>query len=640
MFDLFRSRDKAVRILLTVILGLVALSMVTYLIPGSGMSYGSNDANVIAKVGDQAITVQDAQRVITNMMRGRQVPPEILSVYAPQLINTMIKDRAMIYEAKRLGFQVNDAEVAKAVHDSLPPQLFQDGKFNKDLYVAALAEQGMTPAQFEGQVAEQTLMNRLRDLIAAGVVVSPREVENEYRKRNEKAKVDYVLIPQDKYKTEAQVSDADAKAYFDKHRSDYQIPQKKSLAVLEIDPNVVQNEINPTEADLHNLYQMNIESFRAPESVNIRHILLKTDGKNDAQVKAKIDDIRNQLLKGADFAEMAKKYSEDPGSKDKGGLYENVVHGQMVKEFDAAAFSLPVKQISEPVKTSYGYHLLQVEAKNPARVKPFEEARAQLLADYRQKRLNAVLQTAEDKMVAALRKDPAHPEKAAAEAKAQLFNVPSYAPGDPIPGIGVSKEVDEAVVALKKGEVSAPVVLQGNRIVVAVATNVEPAHPATFEEVAAQVKTKLADEKLKQLISAKATELLAKAKSAGDLKKAAKELGLEVKSSEEFNRSGAIEGVGGASTFEDAFSKPVGTVLGPFPAQHTEVVAQVTGRVEPNMAEFPNQRDNIRETLKNSKIRERQEVFAAGLQKRLEEEKKIKVNNDVLKSLIASYSRS
>src|SRR6516162_10022129 len=218
MFDLFRSRDKAVRILLTVILGMVALSMVTYLIPGSGMSYGSNDANVIAKVGDQAITIQDAQRVITNMMRGRQVPPEILSVYAPQLINTMIKDRAMIYEAKRLGFQVNDAEVAKAVHDSLPPQLFQDGKFNKDLYVAALAEQGMTPAQFEGQVAEQTLMNRLRDLIAAGVVVSPREVENEYRKRNEKAKIDYVLIPQDKYKTEAQVSDADAKAYFDKHR--------------------------------------------------------------------------------------------------------------------------------------------------------------------------------------------------------------------------------------------------------------------------------------------------------------------------------------------------------------------------------------------------------------------------------------
>jgi peptidyl-prolyl cis-trans isomerase D len=641
MFDLFRSRDKAVRILLTVILGVVALSMITYLIPGSGMGGGSADTNIVATVAGEPITAQEAQQLISNMMRGRNLPPEILAIYAPQLINTLIKERAMAYEAKRLGFQVSEAETAKAVHDALPPQLFQDGKLvSKDLYVSVLAEQGLTVQQFEKQAADQVLVNRLRELISAGVVVSPREVENEYRKRSEKAKIDYVLMPQDKYKAGVQVSEEEARTYFAKHRTDYQMPERKALAVVEIDPANLQSELEPAEADLRRLYQSSMDSFRSPESVTLRHILLKTDGKNDAQVKAKIEDLEKQLKAGGNFSELAKKYSEDPGSAAKGGVYENVVRGQMVKEFEAAAFSLAPGQISQPVKTAYGYHILQVIEKNAPRLKPFEEAKAQLTAEYKSKKMNQVLQTAEDKAVSDLRKDPNHPEKAAEDSKGQLFNVASYAPGDPLPGAGPSKEVDQAVIGLKKGEVSQPVVLAGNKIVIAVATSVTPAHPSAFEEVSSQVKTKLAEEKLKQLISDKASELAAKAKASGDFKKAAKEMGLEVKVSEAFTRSGAIEGVGSGSTFEDAFTKPVNTILGPYPAQSTVVVAQVTGHEEANMADFPVQRDSLRETLRNSKGREREAIFSNGLEKRLEQEKKIKVNNDVLKNLIANYSHS
>ena len=278
--------------------------------------------------------------------------------------------------------------------------------------------------------------------------------------------------------------------------------------------------------------------------MKVRHILLKSDASNDKEIKGKIDDLEKQLKSGADFAELAKKYSQDPGSAAKGGDLDWVTRGQTVKEFEAAAFSLPVNQISEPVKTTYGYHILEVMEKQPARTIGFEEARPVLLGLYRQRKVNDLLQNAEDKAVAALRKDPAHPDQAAAESHAQIFNVASFAPGDPLPGVGMEKEVDTAVTSLKKGQISPPIVLKGNKIVIVDVVNVTPARPAEFEDVQGQIRTKLNGDKLQQVLTAKANELLAKAKTAGDLKKAAKEMGLEVKSPDAFTRNGAVEGAG------------------------------------------------------------------------------------------------
>src|ERR1051325_4303429 len=349
MFDLFRSRDKAVRILLSVILGIVALSMVTYLIPGGWLNgnAGPTDSNVVATVGEYTVTTQETQRVLSNMLRGRNLPPEVPTMYAPQLINNLIGERAMAYEAKRLGFHVSEADTAESIRHSLPPQLFKDGKLvSKDLYSQVLAEQGMSIEQFESEAAQQVLISRLRDYIAAGLVISPLEVEQEFKKRNEKAKIDYVMLPTSKYSGEAQASEADAKAYFDKHRAEYQIPEKKSLAVLVIDPANLQNEIHPSDAELQALYRTTMDKFQVPERVKVRHILLKSDATNDKEKKAKIDDLEKQLKAGADFAELAKKYSQDPGSAAKGGDLDWVVRGQTVKEFEAAAFSLPLKQIS------------------------------------------------------------------------------------------------------------------------------------------------------------------------------------------------------------------------------------------------------------------------------------------------------
>jgi peptidyl-prolyl cis-trans isomerase D len=645
MFDLFRSRDKAVRILLGVILGVVALSMVTYLIPGGWLGNGSstNDSGVVATIGDTAITEREARKAVGAMLNNRQLPPEILNMYAPQIINNLIGEKALAYEAKRLGFQASGEDIAEAERHSLPAQFFKDGKLIQEYFDQALREQDITPEQFEAQAAQQVVVGRLRDYVAASVVISPLQVEQEYRKRNEKTKVDYVLMPTAKYQAEAQASDAELKAYFDKHRAEYNIPEKKSLAVLVVDPAAVQNEIQPSDADLKKLYDRFPEKYRVAERVKVRHILLMVpkDASEDQkkQIKTKIDDLEKQLKAGGDFAELAKKNSQDPGSGSKGGDLDWVVRGQTVPEFEAAAFSLPINEISQPIKTTYGYHILQVQAKEQARVIPFEEAKVQLLAQYRDQKMNDLLQAAEDKAVVALRKDPAHPDKAAADSHAQLFNVPAYSAGDPIPGVGMEKEFDSALIGLKKGQVSQPVVLKGNKIVIGDVMDIMPARPAAFEDVQGQIRTKLNADKLQDVLNAKAKDLLAKAKAdGGDLKKAAKEMGLEVKSPDAFTRNGAVEGAGGASTFADAFSSPVGALIGPYAAQGSVVVAKVVEHQEANMAEFPTQRDGIRDELRNMKAREREEIFSTTLRKRLEQEKKIKINNDVVKRIIETYT--
>src|ERR1035437_3056615 len=144
MFDLFRSREKSVRILLGALLLLVALSMLTYLVPSYGTGSNTSDM-VVAEIGkDDVITLPEVQTLIQNTVRGRQLPPEILPNYVPQIVDQMVTDRALAYEAARLGFQVTDADLVETIRQSVP-SLFQDGRFvGKDAYAAMLAQQNIT----------------------------------------------------------------------------------------------------------------------------------------------------------------------------------------------------------------------------------------------------------------------------------------------------------------------------------------------------------------------------------------------------------------------------------------------------------------------------------------------------------------
>jgi peptidyl-prolyl cis-trans isomerase D len=639
MFDLFRSRDKAVRYLLSAVLLLVALSMVTYLVP----NYGSGDPaqdTVVAQIGKETITMRDAQLAIQSVLKGRSVPPEMVSLYVPQVIDQMITERTLAYQAHQLGLKVSDDDTFNVIRINMP-QLFPDGKFvGRDTYAAVLAQQNLSIPEFEGDTARQILVNRLRQVVVEGTVVTPAEIQQEFRRRNEKVSIEYVKLSPEKLKSEVQVTPAEIKDYFDKNRMMFPVPEKRSVAILVIDQAKLEQGLNPSDAELRKAYDADKDKFRTPERVKIRHILLKTSGKpaeEDAKMKAKADDLLKQIKGGADFAELARKNSEDPSSAVKGGDLDWVVRGQTVKPFEDAAFSLKPKETSNVVKTEYGYHIIQVLDHEQARLKSFDDVKAQLSDEYRKQRVNQSLQDLMDRTQAALKKDP--PEKVAKDMNfAPPIVAQNIAPGDPLPEIGVNKEFEQSIAGLQKGEVSQPVSLPQNRIAMAVVTAVAPTHPASFEEAQDRIRKTLEQQKADQLISKRADELLAKANASnGDLAKAAKSMGLEVKTPGPVDRSGAVEGLGQASYISPAFTKPDGAVFGPITLSDGRVIVKVISHIAPDMSQLEAQRSGVRDELKSKKARERNELFEAGLREQLIKEGKVKIHQDVVNRLVANY---
>jgi peptidyl-prolyl cis-trans isomerase D len=639
MFDLFRSRDKAVRILLGALLVVVGFSMLTYLVPSYNSGASSNDV-VVAEVGKESITLPEIQRLIQNTMRGRQLPPEILPTYVPQMVDNMINERALAYEAERLGFEVTDAQIAEAIRTYVP-NLFQDGRFlGKEAYASMLSQQNLTIPEFENDMRRQMLIARLRAVALEGTVVTPQEIEQEYRKRNEKMKVEYVKLTADQYKNESQPTTDEMQRYYEANKAGFTTPERKTLAVLIADQAKIEQSVNVSDAELQRAYTQNQSQFRIGESVKVRHILLKTQGKppaDDAKIKAQAEDLLKQVRAGANFGELVKKYSEDPGSVNTGGEYTVQKNGQMVPEFESAAFSMKPGE-SGIVKTTYGYHIMQVMQHDPARLKSFEEVKPMLATEYKKQRVNDIMQQISDKAQTMLQKDPMHPEKVAADLNMQLVRVDGYENGKPIPEIGVSAEFDQSIAGLKKGEVSQPVALSPTKIGLAVALDVAPARASTFAEAESAVRDEIVRKRASTAVQNHAKELIDKAKAmGGDLAKAAKSMGLEVKTSDAISRTGAVEGLGSATYVQEGFKLPDGSVFGPVATPDSTIVAKVISHSAPDQSKFAEQRSAIRDELKGQKGRDREALFEASLRESLVKAGKIKIHEDVINRLISQY---
>jgi peptidyl-prolyl cis-trans isomerase D len=633
-----------VRILLGALLGVVALSMLTYLVPNYSNGSSSSSDLVVAEIGKETITLPDMQRMIQMTIRGRQLPAEILPTYIPQMVDQMVTERAMAMEAERLGFQVSDADVADLIRQTIP-SLFPDGKFvGKETYAGMLAQQNMTIDQFEADLKRQVAITRFRDIAMEGTVVTPAEIEAAFRKKNEKIKVEWVKVTADKYKAESQPTAQDLRDFYNANAQRYTVPEKKNLTVLVADEAKMEAGLNVTDADLQRAYDQNKEAFRTPERVKARHILLKTSGKpaEDAAVKTKGENLLKQIRAGGDFAKLAKENSEDPGSAANGGnLGDWITHGQMVQEFDKAIFQLKPGEISDLVKTQYGYHIVQTLEKQEAGMRSFAEVKAELGTQYKKQKANEMMQQASDKAQSALQKDPQHPEKVAADLNMQVVKVPNFMAGGAIGDMMPSGDFDQAVTPLKKGEVSQPVTVN-NKVVLAVVDDVVPGHPSSFEEVQNQIRDSIVANRSSAAVQKHATELVEKAKAmGGDLAKAAKSMGLDVKTSGDVDRSGSIEGLGTASYITEGFGRPDGTVFGPIglPDGGTAVM-KVISHSGADLSQLPAQRNAIRDEIKTQRARDRNTLFENGVKDMLIKQGKIKIHQDVINRLIANYRTS
>ena len=640
MFDFFRSRDKNVRIVLGVLLGFVALSMVAYLVPGGpgGPSMAGNDT-VVAEIGDKKVTLQEVQRTLQGALRGKQFPTEMLQNYIPVLVDQMIAERAVAYQADRMGFTVSEEELGNSLRSMLGSIL--QGGFDKDRYTAFLAQQNMTVAEFEGNVRTQMLLTKLRNIVLEGVVVTPDEIEGEFRRRNEKVKLDYILFNSDSLKKDVKLTPEDIQKFFATSRAAFRIPEKRSFEVLVANEEKIGASITLGDDVLRAAYGANIDRYRNGERVMGRHILLMTQNKSadDAKkLEVKIGDLLKQIRAGADFAELAKKNSEDPGSAPKGGDLGWISKGQMVPNFEATAFSLKKGEISNVIKTEYGFHIVQVTDREDARVKPFEEVKAELATETKKKQVFERMQSASEQARAALAKSPGSAAQIAQQFNLNHYVVQNATGNDPVQEIGINAEFGGSMFGLQKGGVTPLVTAPGNKIAFGVLTGIAPSRNAELAEVEAQVREQLTSVKARELLVGKTAEAArSMAAAGGDFAKLAKSLGGEVKTTADFGRDGAADGLGDAAYFAEAFVKPVGAILGPISMMEQLVIVRVNSKVEADLGKLAAEREAMVGALKGRKSQERKDLFEEGLVHRLIDQGKIKINTDAIKKLQSSY---
>ena len=640
MFDLFRSRAKAVRYLLGGLLGIVALSMVVTLIPGYGTP-SANQEQVVAEVDNEQITTRQVQALVQNVLRSKRVPQEMIQHYVPQMIDQMITERAIAFQAKRMGFRVTDEDVANAIRSMLP-QMLGPGDFNPTLYAQYLQQQGLTVNEFEKNIRTNLLLLKLQNLALEGTIVTPQEVEQEYHRKNDKVKVDYVAWTPKDLRSQVNVTPDEIQTFYKQNQSEFRTPERRSFHLLVADEAKIGASIEASEADLRTAYSQNLDRFRTPEQVKVRHILIKTSDKPKeevAKLEAKANDLLKQLRGGADFAALAKQHSEDPGSKDKGGVYEGVVRGQMVPAFEQAAFGRKPKEIGDLVKTEYGLHILEVLEKQPAKVRPFEEVKAELATERKREAVFTKMQQSIEQARAELAKAPQSAAQIAAKYGLAYADVQNAGKGDPVQEVGVNPELEANLASLRPGEVSPVLQVSPSKLAVAAVTNVQPAKPATLAEVEGQIRELVTNRKLGQLTEQKVRETMDRIKSmqGSDLNAIAKAIGGEVRSTQLFSSEGAADGIGPASYLREAFEKPAGSVLAPFNLGNQIFVAKVTEKQVADASALAATRDQVLLTLKQKKAQERKELFEDGLLTTLIKEGKVKKNQDTIKRLVTQY---
>ena len=636
MFDLFRSRDKAMRYFLGVLLGLVALSMVITLIPGfDGMTRA--DEQTVAEVGGEPISITEVQSTLAATLRERKVPPEMMQFYVPQYIDQMITERALAYEAHRLGFRVTEEETANAIRSMLS-QLFQGG-FNREAYARFLQQQGMTIPQFERNVQKNLLLLKLQNIPLEGVLVPRDEVEKEYRRRNEKVKLEYVNFTPDKLRAQVSVTPQEMQDYFSKNKANFKTNEKRSFDLLIADETRIASSIDTSDAALKQIYETNRARYTTSERVHVRHILIKTLEKPKEELpklEAKANDLLKQIRAGADFAALAAKHSEDTGSAQKGGDLDWLVRGQTVKPFEDSAFSLKPKEISNVVKTEYGFHILQTLEKESARVKPFEEVKAELATEQKRQLVYDKMQEAMEQARAELVRNPKLAAQVAAKHNLIYVDVKNVGPNESVPELGSNRELMNAIAALKPGELSQVFQPAPTKLALAGLTGIEAVRQAEFAEVENQIRETLISQKADQLAQQKVTEAKAKLKAGASLPEIAKLLGAEVATSEMIARDGSIPNVGPATYFAAAYEKPEGTILEPVSLGSQTVFIRSIAKEAPDMAKFAAESNEILLGLKRKKAAERKEIFEEGLVTRLEKEGKIKKYPDVIRRLVGN----
>jgi peptidyl-prolyl cis-trans isomerase D len=640
MFDLFRSREKSVRVLLGVMLLLVAASMLIYLIPGGFGNSGITGDNVVAAVGGEKITDVDVQRQIAMVTRGQtNLPKGILAMYIPNIVNQLVEQKAMAFKAKEMGLTISDQELADSIQSEFAAQM--GGKFDMHVYEEYISQQGMTPTAFENEQRDLMLSMRLENLERQSLVISDADARAEYQRKNLKVGLQYIAIDKNQFLSKVNNDPAAVKAYFDKNRQMFTIPEKRSFDLIVGSSADLMLSAPVSETQLQKDYADEIDSFRTPERVRVRHILIKTQGKPKADeplLRAKAEALLKQLKAGADFGELAKKNSEDPGSAVKGGELGWVTRGQMVPNFEKAAFSLKPGELSGIVDTEYGYHIVQSEEKQEAHTQTFEEARPQLLLEAKKQVAGEMLRRNIDAAHSEILRNPSQAASIAAKYGLKYFKQENVGNGVPLPELPQPGELATAISSAAKGAVTDVTNFDNlGKSAFAVVLNIAPSHNAEFSEVQGQVMQSYSNSEAARLAGEASKQAAESARKGESLEDIAKRYGTTVKTAAPFSIDGAAEGIGSGTQLAAAFKANVGDIVGPVSTGVGQFICKVSEKTPADMSQYAANKAAIVQGLEQDRLRVQQPLFRDSVLNDLKQRGKIQMNQAAINHIVERY---
>ena len=640
-----QSNNRLVKALFIVIVAAAAVSMVVYLIPGLG-SAGVTPADAFAEIyphwdnklfrSGEAVSLQRVRQVAAQQLAQRYPQyadnPMMLNFMTQQVGQGLIQQQMLLIEARRLGITAVDADVRRILQTGPNAEvLFPGGKFiGNEAYTNLVAQnRHQTVADFEADLKRGIILQRLQAFITAGVSVSDQEVRDAYRKANVKIKFDYAVISTEDVRKSINPSDADLEAFFKKNAARYAnaVPEQRAITFFAFTPQQLPGGMpQPTQQQIEAYFHQHQQEYTVPEQARSRHILIQVvagaDAKTEAAARAKAEDVLKQLKAGGKWDELARKYSDDPGSKDSGGELGMAQRGRMVPEFDKAIFTQPINEIAI-VKSQFGYHVVQVEERTTAHTQTLAEVLPTIQATLGRQ----MIAQAEDSFAKQLAAEAAK-NGLAATAKAhglELVTTPPTAQQGTIAALPDGSQVLTKAFQAKQGGAPdfAPT---GEGYAIFQVTGIQAAHAPTFADWKSHVLDDYREENLPTLMMQKANDLASKAKT-GDFAAAAKAVGATVKTSDLVGANGQVPDLGAVGQVApQLFELAQGAVSGPINAGRTAVVAKILEKQEPSADEIQKAFDQTREQILAERRDEAFQLFAANIAAEYKRGNRIRIN--------------
>jgi peptidyl-prolyl cis-trans isomerase D len=487
-------RDKITGWFASVFLGAIAVVFVFW-----GIRFESSTTTAAAKVNGESIPMEQVRRAwqerqseLQQAMRG-EIPEAVMKAEQQKLLDDFIRRDVLLQHAGKMGYRVSDQEIVRQLESI--PALQVDGKFSRDRYSALLRSQGRTEGDFEREFRRDLEITQLRNGIGVSAFATPGELRRRIELEGETRDVDYLILPAGKYLAEVSVKPEEVAAHYEQHKADYMTAESVSLQYLELKLADVAATIPVTDEALHEYYdQVAPERYVVPERRKARHILIET-GKDDAAAKKKAEEIYARAKAGEDFAKLAEQYSDDPGSKAQGGELGWATRESYVKPFADALFEMKKGEISGPVKTQFGYHIIELEDVEPVHQRSYDEVKAELETDYRNDRAQSLFyeksqQLADDSFAALTELD-----SVAKKLGMQLHTIDDFnrKGGGPL----VDPKVIDAVFSddvLQERQNSPAISIGDDDVVVLRVTDYRPATQRPLDEVRGEIEASLREQ--------------------------------------------------------------------------------------------------------------------------------------------------